>query len=74
LIINLANADRLELTGMTGMTRVLNNVAIDDAANGDTAAMRSYDVFTDGTVTLLISATGAAATTGVTMDGGAVAI
>jgi len=74
LIINIANNDRLELTGMTGFTRVLDNVAINDAANGGTAVMKNYDVFTDGTVTLLISATGAAATSGVTMDGTGVAI
>jgi hypothetical protein len=36
--------------------------------------MKSYDVFTDGTVTLLISAQGAAATAGVTMDGAGVTI
>jgi hypothetical protein len=74
LIINIDDGDHLDLTGMSGMVKVLDNVNIDDAANGDAANMRSYDVFTDGTVTLLISATGAAAANGVTMDGTAVAI
>lgn len=74
LIINIADGDQLTLSGMTGMTKVLDNVAIDDAANGNATSMRNYDVFTDGNVTILISATGAAATSGVTMDGTTVAI
>ena len=74
LIINIADGDHLTLNGMSGMTKVLDNVAIDDAANGNAASMRNYDVFTDGNVTILISATGAAAASGVTMDGTTVAI
>lgn len=68
LIINLGANDTLALTGMGGMTRVLDNVAIDDGLQGS-PDVKNYDVFTDGHVTLLINATGAAATSGVTMDG-----
>lgn len=72
LIINLGGNDQLFLTGMSGMSLVHDDVSIDD---GDTTTvMRNYDVYTDGNVTILISAQGAAAANGVQMDGSTVAI
>lgn len=70
LIINVGTGDTLNLNGMTGMSKVENDISINDAANGDAASNRNYDVFTDGNVTLFVSNTGGT----VNLDGNTVTI
>src|SRR5690606_31349790 len=70
LLINLGRDDRLTLTNMSGMTKVLDDVDLNDGVEGSTD-MKGYDVFTDGNVTLLIHNGDNAI---VTMDGTNVAI
>jgi hypothetical protein len=73
LIINIDGADSLELIGMGGgFTRARNDVTIDDGLQG-ASSNRTYDVFTDGTVTLFISASGGASGN-VTIDGAGVTV
>lgn len=75
LLFNVGSGDVLNLAGAqfntSNMTKVLDNVAIEDGVEGGTSEIRSYDVFTDGNVTLLIHADAGAT---VTMDGTNVAI
>ncbi len=75
LTFNLGAGDILNLDGMTGMNKVLDgttdNFQVNDGPQGGTATNRAYDVFTDGTVTILIHNAGGAA---VNMDGAPVAI
>ncbi|MGB4058012.1 MAG: FecR domain-containing protein [Alphaproteobacteria bacterium] len=72
LIINVGAGDSINLTGMSGMAKVLDNILIDDnqTATGTTVDDKSYDVFTDGNVTLLVHSAGGT----VQFDGSNVAI
>ncbi|MCC7305880.1 MAG: FecR domain-containing protein [Alphaproteobacteria bacterium] len=77
LIINMDGNDTLTLVGsefnLSNMIKVRDNFIIDDAANGQAADNKAYDVYTDGNVTLLIhdQSAGSAA---VTFDGTSVAV
>lgn len=73
LVINVGNNDVLNLNGMTGMVKVLDDVLIDDnlTASGTTSDDTSYDVFSNGNVTVLIHNEGSGI---VNFDGTAVTI
>ncbi len=67
LVINVGAGDTLNLSDMTNMTRTHNNLVIDDGAA--TVQNRSYDVYSDGNVTLLVHADAGGVVNGVSFDG-----
>ncbi|MGB4106486.1 MAG: FecR domain-containing protein [Alphaproteobacteria bacterium] len=67
LVINVGAGDTLNLSGMSGMTKTNNDVVVDDGAT--TVQNRTYDVYSDGTVTLFIHADAGGTVNGVSFDG-----
>ncbi len=59
LVINLDSVDSLNFTGGT-LTKTQDNIVLNDAPDGAGVDNQTYDVYSDGTITLLVQDTGAA--------------